>query len=171
MREGRIGRLARQVVWAQEGLAGVALVVMMLAVVLDVALRHLTGHPLRGSYDVVSFTLLVVVYFGIGGVILRGAEISIDLLDALLPARVLAALKLIAMVLTLATMAFATWAMIGPALDSHRYGDRSLELGLPVWWLWVAAFIGIAGICIAALARLLLEWSVVLKPGDEGMEP
>lgn len=162
---------ARWVVKVQEGLAGAALLLMMMAVVLDVAMRHLWGYPLRGSYDIVGFTLLVVVYFGIGGVILRGAEIGIDLIDGFLPPRGVAVLKGAAMALTLSTMAFATWAMIGPALDSRRYGDRSLELGLPTWVLWIVAFVGIIGICIAALARLV---GGVQEPGatsDEAGTP
>ncbi|MDP3342204.1 TRAP transporter small permease [Frigidibacter sp.] len=147
-------RVARALVGAQEWLAAAALVVMMLVVVADVAMRHLLGQPLRGSYDMVSFSLLIMVFFGMGGVIARGAEIAIDLVDAMLPARVVWLLKALSVLLTIAVIAFVFYAMIGPAGDAWRYKERSLELGLSVWMLWALAFAGMAGILVASVDRL-----------------
>ena len=65
------------------GIAALALVAMMLVVVADVALRFFFNVPVRGSYDLVSLGLLTMVFFGIGPVIARGAEILIDLIDGL----------------------------------------------------------------------------------------
>lgn len=45
--------------------------------------------------------------------------------------------------------------MFGPARDAFTYGDRSLELGVPLWTLWAVAFVGLAGTCWAALRRVL----------------
>ena len=51
--------------------------------------------------------------------------------------------------------------MFGPTLDAWRYGDRSLELNLPVWMFWAAAFVGLAGVIWASVAAL---WLFVRHP-------
>lgn len=139
------------------GIASVALVVMMLVVVADVVLRFAFDMPVRGAYDMVGIALLIMVFCGIGPVIARRGEILIDLVDTILPARALGILRLCATIGTVGVFLFVGWAMIGPGLDAYRYGDRSLELGLPVWGQWVCAFVGLGGILWAALRRLVAE--------------
>lgn len=132
------------------GIASVALVAMMLIVVGDVALRAVFNTPLRGAYDLVSIALLVMVFFGIGPVIMMKREILIDLIDGVVPSQLLRALKALSAILTLAVFLFIGWAMLEPAMNAWRWGDRSLELGLPLWLLWLPAFVGLAGILISA---------------------
>ncbi|MDF0603644.1 TRAP transporter small permease [Psychromarinibacter sp. C21-152] len=136
-------------------IASLALVVMMLVVVTDVVLRVFFNTPVKGAYDVVEIALLVMVFFGIGPVVARGGEILIDLIDGLVSAAVLRALRLVSAVGTLAVFLFLGWSMVGPARDAYRYGDISLELFLPVWWLWVVAFVGLAGILACTLIALV----------------
>ena len=140
------------------GIAALALVAMMLVVVADVALRFFFNVPVRGSYDLVSLGLLTMVFFGIGPVIARGAEILIDLIDGLAPLRLLHCLRLLAAFATLGTVVFIGWAMVPPARDAWTYGDQSLELGMPVWVLWAIAFCGMLGILWASLYAL---WSLL----------
>jgi len=84
------------------GIASVALVAMMLIVVGDVVLRAVFNTPLRGAYDLVSIALLVMVFFGIGPVVVMKREILIDLIDGAVKPIVLRALKTLPSVLTLA---------------------------------------------------------------------
>ena len=58
---------------------------MMIVVVTDVTLRFVFNTPVRGAYDIVSFALLIMVFFGIGPVIFAGKEIVMDLFDHILP--------------------------------------------------------------------------------------
>ena len=133
------------------GVASLALVVMMLVVVGDVLLRALFNSPVRGAYDVVAIALLIMVFAGITPVIAARKEILIDLIDPLVPRRALQGLGLVSALLSLGVFGFIGWSMWGPARDAYLYGDRSLELGLPLWVLWALAFVGLAGI-IWALA-------------------
>ena len=141
--------------------SSIALVVMMLVVVADVALRFLFNLPVRGAYDIVSVCLLVMVFFGIAPVIYRGKEIVIDLVDTTLPPTALRALRTIATCMAICVLMFIAWSMFGPTLDAWRYGDRSLELNLPVWMFWAAAFVGLAGVIWASVAAL---WLFVRHP-------
>ena len=127
----------------------------MIVVVTDVTLRFVFNIPVRGAYDIVSFALLIMVFFGIGPVIVAGKEIVMDLFDHILPGPALKGLRIIAAIGTLAIFLFISWSMIGPAVNAWRYGDRSLELNLPVWVLWACAFTGLVGILISAFAALI----------------
>ncbi|MGH1459132.1 MAG: TRAP transporter small permease [Paracoccaceae bacterium] len=151
------------------GTASFALVVMMLVVVGDVLLRALFNHPVRGAYDVVAIALLIMVFAGIAPVIAARKEILIDLIDPLVPRRALQGLGLVSTLLSVGVFGFIGWSMWGPARDAYRYGDRSLELGLPVWVLWALAFAGLVGI----LWALTLQMRAGLRtpadmPDEEG---
>lgn len=126
----------------------------MMVVVGDVVLRAVFNIPIQGAYDVVSIALLVMTMFGIAPVVARRGEIAIDLADAILPARALRLLAIVSALTGVFLFAFFGWAMIQPAMDAWRWGERSLELGLPKWPLWVVAFIGLVGIFWAYLLQL-----------------
>ncbi len=147
-------------------IASISLIAIMLVVVADVALRAIFNKPVQGAYDLVSIGLLTMVFFGIGAVIVRGAEILIDLIDVLVPRSFLLGLRLLAAAGTLILFTFLGWSMIGPAQDAWRWGGYSLELGIPVWVQWVIAFIGLAGILLSAALRIVL----ILR-GDDGTAP
>lgn len=53
----------------------------------------------------------------------------------------------------IAVFLFFGWSMVQPAIDAWQWGERSLELGLPKWPLWVVAFIGLVGILFAYLVQ------------------
>ncbi|MBU2937386.1 MULTISPECIES: TRAP transporter small permease [Pacificibacter] len=138
-------------------IASLAIVVMMLTVVSDVVLRFAFNTPVQGAYDVVGFSLLIMVFFGMAPVVAKRSEIVIDLIDTFLPARSLGFLKWIASFGTLVFFVFLGWSMFGPARDAYTYGDRSLELGVPQWTLWAIAFVGLAGNIWVALRRLFVR--------------
>lgn len=139
---------------AMHVVAGIALVAMMLAVVGDVVLRAAFNTPIKGAYDVVSISLLVMTTFGIAPVVAQRGEILIDLIDAVLPTAGLKLLAFAAAVTGVVIFAFFGWSMIAPAVDAWRWGERSLELGIPKWPLWVVAFTGIVGIFWAYLLQI-----------------
>lgn len=136
------------------GIASTALLVMMLVVVGDVVLRAVFNLPIKGAYDIVSIALLVMTMFGMAPVVARRGEILIDLVDGFLPQGVLRLLVLVAMLMGLLLFLFFGWAMLSPAMDAWRWGERSLELGMPKWPLWVVAFIGLGGIFWAYVLQL-----------------
>jgi TRAP-type C4-dicarboxylate transport system permease small subunit len=140
---------------AQTRLAAVALILTMLVTVADVLLRYLLNSPIRGSYDLVEAMLVVFVFHGMAAGFLRRANIVIDLVDTWVGARLTAALIRISDVLSLAALIIVAWAMTGPAWQAFEYGDRKIDLGLPVYVLWIVALSGMAGTILCALGALL----------------
>lgn len=146
-------------------IASAALVIMMLVVVGDVVLRAAFNTPVQGAYDIVSIMLLVMVAFGMGPVIVKRAEILIDLIDTLVGLVGVRLLGAIGSILSFSVIVFIIWSMIGPAQDAWRWSGYSLELGVPNWALWVLAFIGLAGVLWAAILQIL-----GFARGQEGQE-
>lgn len=149
--------------------AAIALTVMMLVVVGDVVLRAVFNTPIKGAYDVVSISLLVMTMFGMAPVVAQRGEILIDLIDAVLPPAGLRALAIAAALTGIALFAFFAWSMIEPARDAWSWGERSLELGIPKWPLWIVAFAGLVGIFWGYLLQLRAALRAAAPaPSEEG---
>jgi TRAP-type C4-dicarboxylate transport system permease small subunit len=148
-------RLVERLQRAQLRLASVALVVLMMVTVFDVLLRYLFNKPIRGSYDIVECMLLIFVFHGMAAAFFGRRNIVIDIIDSFIAARVVAWLIRLADVLSIVVLVLIFWAMITPAVQIYQYGDVKLDSQIPIWWMWVAAFLGLAGTILAALAVLL----------------
>ncbi|WP_068300831.1 TRAP transporter small permease [Pararhodobacter sp. CCB-MM2] len=147
-------RLSQLFLWIASG----ALVLMMLVVTGDVILRAAFNTPVRGAYDAVSILLLIMVAFGFAPVLANRGEIVIDILDEILGRRAVRVLASLAALLTMAVMLFFAWSAVDPARNAWRYGDRSLELGIPQWAMWAVLALGVLGILWAAFVQVLSYW-------------
>jgi TRAP-type C4-dicarboxylate transport system permease small subunit len=136
---------------AQLRLAAVALVTMMSGTVLDVFFRYVFNHPLRISYDLVESMLVIYVFHGISNVFLARRNIVIDVIDSMVSPRVLRILAAIADVVSVLCLLLFLWGMIEPATQAFQYGDRKLELGVPLYVLWGFALAGLLGTLVCAV--------------------
>ena len=145
-----VAGIARVQLW----LAMAALAVMGAVTVADVALKYALNRPITGAYDLVETLLPVVIFHGLPATLLRGQNIVIDLVDHVAGPRGTRALRLGADVLMLGVLGLVTLAMLAPAQQALEYGDRKLELGVPLHAIWVAVLLGMAGCVLAAGARV-----------------
>jgi TRAP-type C4-dicarboxylate transport system permease small subunit len=152
---------------AQLRLAAVALIVMMCVTVVDVFLRYVFNSPIRASYDLVEATMVLFVFNGMSTAFLQRRNIVIDLVDSIAARGTVRFLIRLSDLLTIFTIGLFIYAMLTPALQSYGYGERKLELGLPIWVLWAAALIGIAGAVLCALGAFLLP---AISRRDESLE-
>lgn len=153
----RIPSLLDRLRLAQLWLAATALIVMMGVTVADVVMRYSLNRPIRGSYDLVEVLLVVFVFHAMSTTFLYRRNIVIDLVDSVVPPRVAAILIRIADGLSIIAIALFAFAMLGPALQAYDYGDRKLELQLPVFVMWIVALAGMAGALLCALGALVLR--------------
>ena len=111
--------------------AGTALVSIMLLTTCDVVLRYL-GHPILGSYDLVSFGAAFVIGFALPRTSWEKMHITVDLLVEKIPRR-----RFIVDLVTRA-MAFALFVLVGWNLfilgaGFFRTGEETLTLGIPLF--------------------------------------
>ena len=156
-------RLVSRMASVQLVIAMLALVVMGSVTVADVFLKYVFSRPIAGAYDVIESLLPVVIFHGLPSTLLRRQNIVIDLVDHVAGPRRTRLLMALADAVMLAMLALIAWAMVAPALQALDYGDRKLELGLPVYIVWIAAILGIVGCVIVAAAMLVRRPPVAAK--------
>ena len=145
---------------AQLILAGLALTVMTLVTVADVSLRYIFNSPIHGSYDIVEACLIVFVFHGLAAVFFRRQNIVINLIDSPIGIRLRDLLVRLADLVQIGCLLLLAWTMIAPAWQSYLYGDYKIELGLPVFVLWILAGSGMVGTLLCAIGALFAGRSV-----------
>ena len=154
----QLGRASRLLLYA--GTA--ALVVMMVATTADVVLRAAINRPIRGVVDAVEITMLLVVFLGLPDAFLSGEQVTVDVIDHLVSARVLAVLKTVGAILSTVFLVLLAVNLIQPLIDAYRFGDRKADLPVPLYPLIA---IVLASIATSFLAMLLLTVRELLKTG------
>lgn len=135
--------------------ASLCLLFLMLIVVFDVTVRAIDPTwRLVGMVDYVEFSLAWLIYLAIPMSILAGQVIVVDLIDQYIRPR---PLVIAGLVLTGGLVALTGYQTITPALDALDWGDRTLDLGWPKFWYWIAIWVGLGLSAIAALVAMLSD--------------
>ena len=137
--ESGIRRLAEYM----SGIAGIAIIIMMLLSTADVLLR-LGGplysiykyeflkliQPIPGTYELVSFLGTVAAAFAIAHTSLKGGHVSVSLVTRLLPKNAKTVIQIITNSLALLFFGLLTWRSILFALELKLYREVSMTLQL-----------------------------------------
>lgn len=118
------------------------LLVAVLILVADVALRAFFGIALSWSAELTRYAIVWLVFVG-GSIGARsGAHISIDLLGAILPLRAAHRLVQVAALIaatTTAMLAWYGWQLVG---QMRQFGQTSASLEWPMWVVYLAIPVG-----------------------------
>ncbi|MER5674586.1 TRAP transporter small permease [Pseudonocardia alni] len=145
---------------AAVGLAGVVVTVVL--IVTDVALRYLLGAPLSWSVGFVGDYALVGLFFlGLSYTVREGAHVRIDLVHKRLGPGGRRGLAVAGSLLTAAFLALVGWGGYLLTAGAVRYGDIPLagasELSWPVWTSAVMVPVGAGLAVVRALHTLVLD--------------
>ena len=83
----------------------------------------------------------------------REEHVVVDVIDHLAPERAVALLRVLAALLAAALLGLMLWHSVAPAHDTWRFGDRTLDLGLPRFIHWLPILLGTA---VAVLVTLMM---------------
>ncbi|MCW5692714.1 MAG: TRAP transporter small permease [Pseudolabrys sp.] len=117
-------------------LGAVALAVMMVTTDYDVAARALFRAPLSGAVDVVEMMVLCSAFLGLPEICLRDEQIRVDIVDTLVPPRVLEALKALGLIATIGFMGLLAVNVMRPLHDAWQFGDIKPDTGFPLYPLF-----------------------------------
>ncbi|MCC5968659.1 MAG: TRAP transporter small permease subunit [Pararhodobacter sp.] len=140
-----------------EALAGVALVLLMVHVTVDVV-STAVGRPLRGTTEVAAELYMPAIVFGaLAMVQRRGEEIRVDILAILLHDRIASLLDRAAQ---LVVMGSALWLAWHTGLHAHRAWriGEFIDLGVlrvPAWPGKAMLPLGLGALALAAFTRAL----------------
>lgn len=132
-------------------MSAISLIVMMMVTVVDVAMANIFHHPIVGAFDLVVTALVFAVFLGIPITFHREGNIVVDVVDHLVPKKIVDKLQFLARILSLLFLLILIYNMVDPAMDSYKYGEKKQELGLPLYVIWIPIVIGVG----------LAIWSVV----------
>ena len=144
-------------------LASIALAFMASITICDVLMKNLVHRPIRGTFDLVDLTLVVVVFLGLPDVFRRGTNIVVDVADHFLNPFSRQVLVIVARVLTLLFMLLIFYAMVRPASDAIVYPEHQQETGIATWVLWSVILFGTAS---SVLVMIGSGWRSVERDQD-----
>jgi TRAP-type C4-dicarboxylate transport system permease small subunit len=135
---------------ALEGIAALALFVLMAMTCFDVIGRYFYNAPLDGATELTRLMMAVVVFAVMPAAAWREEHITVDLLDKLTPRRFInprqVAWNLIG-ALAMAGIAYRVWFL---AIRAYDYGDTTEFLEIPIYP--ITFFIGVlSGVTSVAL--------------------
>jgi TRAP-type C4-dicarboxylate transport system permease small subunit len=111
--------------------AGTALVAIMLLTTCDVVLRYL-GHPILGSYDLVSVGAAFVIGFALPRTSWQKTHIAVDILVEKIPHRRFI-LDIATRVMALALFILVGWNLTVLGADFFKTEEGTLTLGIPLF--------------------------------------
>jgi TRAP-type C4-dicarboxylate transport system permease small subunit len=121
----------------------------------DVIGRVVFGSPVKGTPELVSFTIVIVCFLQAAYAIRSGGMIRVDALTASLPPAARRACELFGALVGAAFFALICWGSLEPA--AYAWSSNEFEgegaLRVPVW---PARFIVVLGTFLASLNYLLL---------------
>lgn len=112
--------------------AAVALFAMMALTFADVIGRKLLDHSIVGSLEMTELLMLAVIFVALPLTSLHGEHVVFDLLESLLPARLLTWQHRIANLICTALLLGGAWLVALRAGRTLEEGDVTSQLGIPL---------------------------------------
>ena len=124
-------------------------------VVADVIGRVIFNSPVKGTPEIVSFSIVIILWLQTAYAIRSGGMLRVDAFVSALPPRARGALEVAGALLGAAFFALVLWGSFEPA--AHAWNSNEFEgegaLRVPVW---PARFLIILGAALAVLNYLIL---------------
>jgi len=148
-------------------LAGVITMVLMFYVATDVFMRYTLNAPLPDSNVFSQYMLVALVFLGLAYAQLRKANVRMEIVADLFPARVKSVLEAVTLAAALALFSVMAWKAWGLFLHSVRQGERVYGImNVPVAPARLALCVGVSLFCLALLADLFRELVSIARRAD-----
>jgi tripartite ATP-independent transporter DctM subunit len=123
------------------GFGQFTLAALMLLITADVGLRYFFNRPIKGSYELVEFMLVMVVFLGLAYTQTRKGHISVSLLTANMPFSRQVVIKSLTSLLCLGIFLLVTWRSFMQAGVWQSSNTVSGVLEIPSFpFMWVTVF-------------------------------
>ena len=145
-------------------IAGWTVVVMMVTISFDVAMRYIFNAPTTWSFEVNRYMLIMVVFLGGPWTLAAGGHVSVDLVTENITKRKQAILEVVTSIMAFVYMGMFTYESAVFTWDAWENGTRSTEY--LAWPLWpVRMFLVIGG------GLLALQYIVKIVEDIKRMNP
>lgn len=128
--------------------AGWIVIVMMVTISYDVAMRYIFRMPTTWSYEINRYMLILVVFFGGAWALPAGGHVAVDIFTGKMERRKKAVFEILTSIMALAYMSMFFFESTVFAWDAWEGGVRSTEyLAWPMWPM--RTFLVIGSLCLA----------------------
>ncbi|MGP3535554.1 TRAP transporter small permease [Microbacterium sp. RD1] len=153
-------------------IAAAALLVLMLATVIDVLVRWIARASVPGMLEVAESALVVSVFLGLAWTSMQGGHVAVSVVTDRLKPPLARAVSVVIWLLNAALLGWMTYASVARALQATSLHETRFGLvQWPVWPLrWVIA-LGLALWLVVALANVLRTLRGAPAYGDDADAP
>ncbi len=150
------GRLVAAAATALAVAGGLVLTSVMLVTCASVIGRAFFNSPILGDFELVEAGCAIAVFAFLPYCQLKGGHITVDIVSDALGSRKRRVLAMLNEAVFAAVAGLLAWrAMLG-GIDLWRYGETSMMLQIPIWWMFLVVVPALALLCVVCLLRLYL---------------
>ncbi|MDP2084131.1 MAG: TRAP transporter small permease subunit [Gemmobacter sp.] len=151
-----LDRTLRRLYAACAGLAGLAIVVIAVAVMISIGSRAM-GIYIPGMTEAAGYGMASAGALGLAHTAINGGHVRVDLVLSRLSDRPRHRLELVALVASALAICYAAWALYRLVVNSLRFGDLSSNSdGLPLWMPQFPLAVGFVVFAISLLHLVVL---------------
>jgi TRAP-type C4-dicarboxylate transport system permease small subunit len=158
----------RLAVWSAF-LAGVALLACVALTVVDIVLRNFFSSGITGMIELTQLAVIWAAFLTIPLGFALDDHISVDLVVGLLRPRPRQYLRAIAALAGAVVMALYAWWGGEQALHQIVAGERTLTIGVPIFWYWLPLLYGTSLSAVCAFVACINLAFGTFKPENAGM--
>lgn len=155
----RLRRLADRLIGLAAVIGSAGLLVEVVVILVDVVGRAF-GHPLVGSYDLTTMTMVIVVFGGMALCDRTGGHVAVDILERSFPPALNRTIDVAAAFLGALVFAGIAWTVYDSSRISQLLNLSTNIINLPkAWFQWALA--GFAALTAFAMSLRGLELAVL----------
>jgi TRAP-type C4-dicarboxylate transport system permease small subunit len=124
--------------------ASLILVFMMLFTTVAVSMRQFFNAPVLGVVDVMELALVALIFVAMPGVFLRDENVTVDVIDQVLPRNARIALRLLGLLVSMGFLVLMMVQMLPQAADKWQHGEVTMTLSINRFVHWVPIMLGFA---------------------------
>ena len=141
-------------------IAAFALFSMMCLTCADVVLR-LFRHPIRGTYEMVSFLGVITVSFALAHTSIHKGHVAVSLVVEHFSKQWQGFVELLVSVFSLALFALISWRSTLYAYSFQQSGEVSPTLQLPFYPVVYGIAVSAAVVCLVLMVDILTAWKTI----------
>lgn len=139
--------------------SGIVLLCILALMTAEVVFRYFFNQPILGTVEISPYLLVIFCFTGIAYTQSERGHINIELVTRKLPAGLQRALRIISLILSLATFVVITWQMTIAFWNSWEIQEvRWGALPLPVWPVKFMIAFGSFTLCLQFLSNIVDEF-------------
>jgi TRAP-type C4-dicarboxylate transport system permease small subunit len=175
----RSDRIVRSIEKFCVGIAGIAMFLIMMVVVIDVVLRYFFNAPLSWAFELISLYLMVgLFFFALSDTLANHAHVCVDILHLYMPARLRHAAEFIGYAAAIPVFVGIFYMSVTATWEAYQGAEvLAGHIAWPTWPARLCVPFGVGVLLLRMALRfighalsLLLKRSVVALPPISGTE-